>query len=1494
MNTNTAFMRKTRKRWFTGKLLSSLLLILTWLPSIGQGTDCFTAIQHPIGNTCNVQEHVFNSSTTSRWIEIVPTSNAVDITLTNPENPVDTPVVEPSEVIVYAGNCNGLTSVQSFSIPHGTALPYTVTASGLTENSSYYIEIKRYYNPNSTCRICREQNAYLGVCVQANILVDPWVNQICACIHPEACNLICNGSFEDQINCSLTLGDIYLACPWSHGNFATADLFNANECHPNTNMGVPINPFGNEPAHTGNGYAGIFAYMANQPNQSLNGYREYIRQQLNAPLIAAHTYQVQFWVSLAEQSKYAIANLGAYLSPNDPLNAGTQYQLNYTPQVVNNSGVIANKIGWTLISGTFTSTLGGEQWITIGNFKNNSGTTVQQIGGNTWDAYYFIDDVSIKDITYPLTASPSSTTICQGDNVTLFASQQGTVQGYQWSPATGLNTTVGQTVVATPSVTTTYTVSVACDQATVTVFVNPAPNANAGADQSICPGQSAQLSGSGGNSYSWQPANSLSCATCSNPVATPTVTTTYTLTVTDALGCTGQDVVTVNLHTLPNNIISSTATSACDANAIYVVNYDPNYQYTWTIGNGTPIVSGQGSNSITVDWTAGNGGSTNVDVTITDLATGCSALGTLHIGECCIWGLNEAYNFYNTSTTGISSIATIPGWYTVSGGTYVITNHNFTINGTFTVNQNLTLEGCQVKMGYNAEIILAPGVQFLVDKKTNISACNEMWKRMLVDGTNPNTRLIVRDGSTVQDAMEAIVSTNGGRFELYTTTVDRVKFNKNFKNIVVQNYNGQHPGFVRQTDFNCADMAVPQVPNISIPPHTLRYPHIGQRTYLGADIEDVANFPNMGDPTTAANKNVFRNMDYGIYGLRSSITAQNNEFIMVNNPNTLGCKTCPCPIGTGICAEGQQGNPVTVTVGGSPAATNRFQDCGNGVFVRNYVNLYATDNQFTTISNEVISVLNAPNGSITIRNNIFDYWAMGIAISNIPGAFATIDANQFNYTTTLPPSGPQPYSFTAIRVQNVFPQNSSLFIQNNDIKRIRLGIVVTNVNGAVITNNNPIWFTANITATSPKHYGIWTQNSRSVLIRDNFIKRLSPDPTSSLIDITQGIRLEKCITSTVEDNTVQRMGSGIRCVGNNGSSRLACNLLDRCYYGFKMGENNAATDIGTQLTNGQATGNYWIDNPYANAFRIEGAVTPSGTNWFSGATGNYFVNALNTSTLGLVYPIGSTNSCTPGTPPQLTPITANERELNFGAIVRDEKQFSDHVPERKVWDKAATYKAIKDDPSMLTLGSSDDATYQVFYSTMQASNTGKLVDVQDHITSGNLTAASNLNATIAGADVMESNKKIVNDIFLATWAVGNYEFSQAQSETLQYIADQFAIEGGDAVYSARVLLGLEVHEYVPNTQRTAGQEMEISEFVEPSIYPNPANGEVNLSYSLSGGQSGTFELFDMIGNKITAYQLSDSDTVLSFFTKEMAAGVYLYKLTIGGELIKADKFIVVK
>src|SRR5690606_16660124 len=78
-----------------------------------------------------------------------------------------------------------------------------------------------------------------------------------------------------------------------------------------------------------------------------------------------------------------------------------------------------------------------------------------------------------------------------------------------------------------------------------TIVVESSPLISAGLDATIVEGDSIQLDGSGGVSYTWSPNTNLSNPFVPNPIASPTSTITYTLTAVDPNGCTGVDNVTI-------------------------------------------------------------------------------------------------------------------------------------------------------------------------------------------------------------------------------------------------------------------------------------------------------------------------------------------------------------------------------------------------------------------------------------------------------------------------------------------------------------------------------------------------------------------------------------------------------------------------------------------------------------------------------------------------------------------------------------------------------------------------------------------------------------------------------------------------------------------------------------------------------------------------------------------------------------------------------------
>lgn len=165
----------------------------------------------------------------------------------------------------------------------------------------------------------------------------------------------------------------------------------------NTYTGIPENVFGEAYSKHGNCYTGFILFQANVEM------KEYIYQQLSSPLQAGKMYCLSFYVSRADGITHAIHSIGAHFSNTTPTLFNGYYS-NKTPQIINQSGFITDTVGWTQIQGCYTA-IGGEQYITIGNFNSNANTDTLYVGsvnpepGAYKYAYYYIDDITLIDQT---------------------------------------------------------------------------------------------------------------------------------------------------------------------------------------------------------------------------------------------------------------------------------------------------------------------------------------------------------------------------------------------------------------------------------------------------------------------------------------------------------------------------------------------------------------------------------------------------------------------------------------------------------------------------------------------------------------------------------------------------------------------------------------------------------------------------------------------------------------------------------------------------------------------------------------------------------------------------------------------------------------------------------------------------------------------------------------------------------------------------------------
>jgi hypothetical protein len=206
-------------------------------------------------------------------------------------------------------------------------------------------------------------------------------------------NIVPNPSFEEYDHCPAGLGNFSVS-EWSRvGN--SPDYY--HECG-GFGAGIPISAGGGGYANTGLAYAAIVVYT-----QTFNDYREFISIGLTSSLISGKKYKVEFYLSLADSVTYAAKNIGVYFSVdsiepqfNNDLFFSVTPQIKYT-----GTDYLSDKEGWMKVEGSFFAD-GGERFITIGNFDDDSNTDTINVGaltGGTFEktqSYYFIDDVSVE------------------------------------------------------------------------------------------------------------------------------------------------------------------------------------------------------------------------------------------------------------------------------------------------------------------------------------------------------------------------------------------------------------------------------------------------------------------------------------------------------------------------------------------------------------------------------------------------------------------------------------------------------------------------------------------------------------------------------------------------------------------------------------------------------------------------------------------------------------------------------------------------------------------------------------------------------------------------------------------------------------------------------------------------------------------------------------------------------------------------------------------
>lgn len=305
-------------------------------------------------------------------------------------------------------------------------------------------------------------------------------------------NLVPNPSFEDTVGIcwsqmGITNSGSSVKYWYTCYNGSSPDYYNtcANSITYPSVCTVPYSSRSYQNPMTGAAYIGLFEYgVLNAQDSSILDV-EHLAVKLNQTLKANICYYGEMYVNLANISEVTINQISMLFSQNTFTTSMGTFTNTIQPQIQwDTTQCFTDTLNWVKISGTFIAQ-GGEQYLTIGNFRDGTHLKKQSVasnfvpgfGGwpNRFFAYYLIDDVTLYEIPTPQLQT-NAITICPNADSLVLGDTARIQTHYQWfANGTAIDTT--SFIKVKPTQTTIYVLrSTNCTTTSQTIIVTYSNN----------------------------------------------------------------------------------------------------------------------------------------------------------------------------------------------------------------------------------------------------------------------------------------------------------------------------------------------------------------------------------------------------------------------------------------------------------------------------------------------------------------------------------------------------------------------------------------------------------------------------------------------------------------------------------------------------------------------------------------------------------------------------------------------------------------------------------------------------------------------------------------------------------------------------------------------------------------------------------------------------------------------------------------------------------
>jgi len=550
--------------------------------------------------------------------------------------------------------------------------------------------------------------------------------------------------------------------------------------------------------------------------------------------------------------------------------------------------------------------------------------------------------------------------------------------------------------------------------------------------------------------------------------------------------------------------------------------------------------------------------------------------------------------------------------------------------------------------------------------------------------------------------------------------------------------------------------------------------------------------------------------------------------------------------------------------GAGANSRNTFDTCSTAIY--SYTTLTTVNNNKVKNTNIGVYCREATSGSYVI-NSAFNNTSAGIKFINI---LPLIKKITIKYDSILNPT-------CGIYLSNVTSHATNLLIK-------------TTVSNNYITN-----------VKNSSVYGIRLEKCNYIEAYCNKIARTAIPATAYRL-LIRGIHIEQCENALIHDNTSERIGLSIKGAGSLLGTQFKCNTSNGSYNGFYFDAAYGAsqTKISDQGISTLPNDNKWYNVP-TNFYCIDAAtgfsITPL-KRWYYRSVGtqynptissnaNYGINKFSAgnptqsscSSCGTIGMSGSASTFT------LSETTNTLDSAEMSGIVNESNNYTELDVSFKYFEKQYAYHKL--DANIAEL----NALTEQYYYDLKNGNIGKFDDVYRNTELGNIDDAMLLNNQIVPLNYIEQYRKWVNSVYF-DYIVPQKVIPQATINDLQTLASTSPFVNGDAVYTARAIVGYTEPVVIPKNLENDDNN---SSDITVKIYPNPAENNINVELSGIATRQFRFVIRNILGVKLLEKQIGGNESLISIDISNLNNGLYLYEIiNIKGLNIKNGRLVISK